>query len=114
MVKDTHKVNFSYRDNLWHGTDLLATGVASFGHVSGVHYQNQTEWGDYIGDLLEHGQLPLYRGTAADAAPAARPRDDPAAQDGLARRGLLPPQVRRRNPRRMARRVARHIRAKAC
>ena len=31
---------FVYRDNLWRGADLLATGVASFGHFSGVHYQN--------------------------------------------------------------------------
>jgi coproporphyrinogen III oxidase-like Fe-S oxidoreductase len=61
VVKDPHKVNFSYRDNLWRGSDLLATGVASFGHVSGVHYQNKTEWGDYTGDLLEHNRLPLYR-----------------------------------------------------
>jgi oxygen-independent coproporphyrinogen-3 oxidase len=61
VVKDPHKVNFSYRDNLWRGSDLLATGVASFGHVSGVHYQNKTEWNDYIGDLLERDRLPLYR-----------------------------------------------------
>jgi oxygen-independent coproporphyrinogen III oxidase len=61
LVKDPHKVNFSYRDNLWHGSDLLATGVASFGHVSGVHYQNKTEWNDYIGDLLGRSRLPLYR-----------------------------------------------------
>lgn len=61
LVKDPRKVNFSYRDNLWQGSDLLATGVASFGHVSGVHYQNKTEWGDYTSDLLEHNRLPLYR-----------------------------------------------------
>jgi oxygen-independent coproporphyrinogen-3 oxidase len=61
LVKDPHKVNFSYRDNLWRGSDLLATGVASFGHVSGVHYQNKTEWGDYLSDLLDNGRLPLYR-----------------------------------------------------
>jgi oxygen-independent coproporphyrinogen-3 oxidase len=61
LVKDPHKVNFSYRDNLWRGSDLLATGVASFGHVSGVHYQNKTEWADYTGDLLERNRLPLYR-----------------------------------------------------
>jgi oxygen-independent coproporphyrinogen-3 oxidase len=61
LVKDPSKVNFSYRDNLWQGSDLLATGVASFGHVSGVHYQNKTEWGDYLSDLLDHGRLPLYR-----------------------------------------------------
>jgi oxygen-independent coproporphyrinogen-3 oxidase len=54
-------VNFSYRDNLWRGSDLLATGVASFGHVSGVHYQNKTEWPQYVGDLLDCNRLPLYR-----------------------------------------------------
>ncbi len=63
LVKDKNKVNFSYRDNLWHGADLLATGVASFGHASGVHYQNEPEWGNYIG-RLEQGELPLSRGMA--------------------------------------------------
>ncbi len=47
LVKDPKKVNFSYRDNLWDGADLLATGIASFGHVSGVHYQNSPEWDTY-------------------------------------------------------------------
>src|SRR6187401_3635866 len=61
LIKDPSKVSFSYRDNLWRGSDLLATGVASFGHVSGVHYQNKADWGDYTGDLLERGVLPLYR-----------------------------------------------------
>ncbi len=61
LVKDKSKVNFSYRDNLWHGSDLLATGVASFGHVSGVHYQNEPEWAGYIG-ALDRGVLPLVRG----------------------------------------------------
>ncbi len=61
MVKDKNKVNFSYRDNLWHGADLLATGVASFGHASGVHYQNEPDWPNYVG-RLEKGELPLYRG----------------------------------------------------
>ena len=62
LVKDKQKVNFSYRDNLWAGADLLATGIASFGHVSGVHYQNKPEWPDYLGDLLDRGRLPLGRG----------------------------------------------------
>jgi oxygen-independent coproporphyrinogen-3 oxidase len=61
LVKDKNKVNFSYRDNLWHGADLLATGVASFGHASGVHYQNEPDWAGYIG-RLEQGELPLVRG----------------------------------------------------
>jgi len=61
MVKDPRRVNFSYRDNLWRGADMLATGVASFGHVSGVHYQNLAEWDDYVGALADD-RLPLMRG----------------------------------------------------
>lgn len=61
LVRDKNKVNFSYRDNLWRGSDLVATGVASFGHVSGVHYQNLPEWIDYL-ETLERGELPLWRG----------------------------------------------------
>ena len=61
VVKDPSKVNFSYRDNLWEGSDLLATGIASFGHVGGVHYQNKPKWEDYTGDLLDRGELPLGR-----------------------------------------------------
>ncbi len=60
LVRDTNKVNFSYRDHLWRGSDLLATGVASFGHVSGVHYQNLAEWQSYL-EALEAGRLPLGR-----------------------------------------------------
>ncbi len=61
LVKDEPRVSFSYRDNLWQGSDLLATGVASFGHISGVHYQNLTEWQTYL-ETVEAGQLPLHRG----------------------------------------------------
>lgn len=61
VVKDNNKINFSYRDNLWHGSDLLATGIASFGHVSGVHYQNKADMKQYQTDLMEHGKLPLGR-----------------------------------------------------
>ncbi len=61
VVKRKDKVNFSYRDNLWQGSDLLATGVASFGHISGVHYQNLPEWPTYVA-ALEAGELPLGRG----------------------------------------------------
>ena len=60
MIQDPTKVSFSYRDNLWHGSDLLATGIASFGHISGVHYQNLPEWNGYIG-ALDEGRLPLGR-----------------------------------------------------
>jgi len=60
MFKNPEVVNFSYRDNLWRGSDLLATGIASFGHVSGVHYQNKPEWEAYCSSL-ESGELPLNR-----------------------------------------------------
>src|SRR6056297_313552 len=61
VVKDPSKVNFSYRDNLWHGADLLATGIASFGHASGVHYQNLADLEGYL-STIESGSLPLGRG----------------------------------------------------
>ena len=60
MVRDPQQVKFSYRDHLWQGSDLIATGIASFGHLSGVHYQNKAEWEEYVGDL-EQGKLPLGR-----------------------------------------------------
>jgi oxygen-independent coproporphyrinogen-3 oxidase len=68
MVKNPGEVSFSYRDNLWMGSDLLATGIASFGHVSGVHYQNLPEWDDYIGALLNEDRLPLNRGNCPTEA----------------------------------------------
>lgn len=60
LVKDPSRVKFSYRDHLWRGSDLLAVGVASFGHVSGMHYQNLTEWEPYLA-ALDQGELPLSR-----------------------------------------------------
>ena len=61
VIKDPSKVSFSYRDNLWRGSDLLATGIASFGHVSGVHYQNVPEWNQYLGAILDENRLPIGR-----------------------------------------------------
>jgi len=65
LIKDPNRVNFSYRDNLWNGADLLATGIASFGHVSGVHYQNLPEWEDYISAIMNDGRLPIGRALTA-------------------------------------------------
>ena len=61
LIKDPDKIDFSYRDNLFMGSDLLATGIASFGHISGIHYQNKADMNEYKADLLERGQLPLGR-----------------------------------------------------
>ncbi|NBW96741.1 MAG: coproporphyrinogen III oxidase family protein [Planctomycetia bacterium] len=63
LVRDPARVHFRYRDMLWEGSDLVALGVASFGHLSGVHYQNATHWGDYLA-AVEAGRLPIVRGLA--------------------------------------------------
>jgi oxygen-independent coproporphyrinogen-3 oxidase len=60
MVKDRARCHFVYRDRLWHGADMLGTGVASFGHVGGVHVQNVDTWEKYV-ETLERGELPLGR-----------------------------------------------------
>ncbi len=60
MVRDRRRTRFVYRDSLWHGADMFGTGVASFGHVSGVHVQNVDRWEDYLA-LLDRGELPLGR-----------------------------------------------------
>jgi oxygen-independent coproporphyrinogen-3 oxidase len=60
MVKDKAHGKFVYRDCLWHGADMFGTGVASFGHMNGVHLQNVDTWESYIG-MLDRGELPLGR-----------------------------------------------------
>jgi oxygen-independent coproporphyrinogen-3 oxidase len=59
-VKSPTTTKFIYRDRLWAGADLLGLGVASFGHINGVHYQNQHDFEPYLA-RLEQGQLPVYR-----------------------------------------------------
>ncbi len=60
LVKEKADSNFVYRDSLWHGADMFGTGVASFGHVSGVHVQNVDKWEQYL-EILSRGELPLGR-----------------------------------------------------
>jgi oxygen-independent coproporphyrinogen-3 oxidase len=60
VVKNKKRDRFVYRDGLWHGADMFGTGVASFGHVSGMHIQNVDSWEQYVG-MLEKGELPLQR-----------------------------------------------------
>jgi oxygen-independent coproporphyrinogen-3 oxidase len=59
-VKDPGRTTFVYRDRLWEGADLVGLGVASFGHVNGVHLQNVDTWEKYAAALAA-GQLPLGR-----------------------------------------------------
>jgi oxygen-independent coproporphyrinogen-3 oxidase len=64
-MKKTENARFVYRDAVWTGQDMIGTGVASFSHMSGVHYQNAPRWEDYLG-ALDGGQLPLYRAFATN------------------------------------------------
>jgi len=59
-VKDPSRTRFVYRDRLWQGADLVGLGVASFGHVNGVHIQNLDTWETY-GAALRAGGIPLAR-----------------------------------------------------
>jgi oxygen-independent coproporphyrinogen III oxidase len=54
---------FQYREYLWRGADMMALGVASFGHYRGTHYQNEKDFGPYI-NRLAAGELPIARGMA--------------------------------------------------
>jgi oxygen-independent coproporphyrinogen-3 oxidase len=60
LVKNKEETSFVYRDALWHGADMFGTGVASFGHVRGVHVQNVDQWDDWL-RMLDRDELPLGR-----------------------------------------------------
>jgi oxygen-independent coproporphyrinogen-3 oxidase len=60
LCKPDRAQGFVYRDSLWHGADLIGMGVASFGYLGGVHYQNADSWEEYVG-RLENGELPIAR-----------------------------------------------------
>ncbi len=59
-VRDPSRTRFVYRDRLWQGADMVGLGVASFGHVNGVHVQNHARWETYTAAVRE-GTLPLAR-----------------------------------------------------
>src|SRR5256714_3127331 len=66
VVKPERHAGFVYRDSLWHGADLIGTGVASFGHFQGVHYQTLDRWEDYIA-ALNSGEVPIHRALPINA-----------------------------------------------
>lgn len=65
VVKDPERVKFVYRDALWGGADMLGTGVASFGHLGGVHMQNEADIRKYL-DRVTDGELPIHRAYRID------------------------------------------------
>ncbi|MSU61617.1 MAG: coproporphyrinogen III oxidase family protein [Pedosphaera sp.] len=60
VVRDPARVKFEYRQGLFSGADILSVGVASFGHLNSVHYQNHHDFQPYL-DAVNAGQLPVYR-----------------------------------------------------
>ena len=48
LVRQHEPGKFVYRDTGWRGSDMLGTGVASFSHISGVHFQNAASWDEYV------------------------------------------------------------------
>ncbi len=60
VVKDPAKVKFTYREGLFSGADILSIGVASFGHLHGVHYQNHHEFDPYV-ERVTRGEFPTFR-----------------------------------------------------
>lgn len=56
-VKDPDKTKFIYRDRLWSGADMVALGVASFGHLGGIHYQNLTHIDQYCDTVESEGSV---------------------------------------------------------
>jgi len=65
MTRRGSDSRFVYRDCVWRGCDLLGIGVSSFGHASGVHFQNLSSWGPYL-ERVESGRLPLDRAFRTD------------------------------------------------
>ncbi len=66
-TKDPSRTRFVYTDLVWQGADMAGLGVASFGHMNGVHMQNLDAWETY-GDAIRQDRLPLAR--------AYRPTDE--------------------------------------
>jgi oxygen-independent coproporphyrinogen-3 oxidase len=88
-VKNPERTTFVYRDRLWQGADMAGLGVASFGHVNGVHVQNRDTWEAYA-DAIDRGELPFSR--AYRPTPEERMRRELVLQMKLGR--LAPPYFR--------------------
>ena len=64
-MKKTPDARFVYRDAVWTGQDMIGTGVASFSHLSGVHYQNAPQWDEYLA-AINRSDLPIHRAFATN------------------------------------------------
>jgi oxygen-independent coproporphyrinogen-3 oxidase len=66
-VRNPSTTRFLYTDRLWQGADMAGLGVASFGHINGVHVQNRDTWETYAA-AVGRDEIPLSR--------AYRPTDE--------------------------------------
>ena len=96
-VKRPGRTSFVYRDRLWQGADLAGLGVASFGHVNGVHMQNLDSWGAYT-QAIQEGTHSPEPGLPADRRGTPDPRARAAAQARLDPTFLLSGEVRGGRP----------------
>jgi len=67
-TKNPEQTKFVYTDRLWQGADMVGLGVASFGHINGVHVQNFDTWETYSA-AVKAGGVALnraYRPTAEE------------------------------------------------
>ena len=54
-VRDVKRGRFVYQEAQYHGADLLAVGVSSFGYFGGVHYQNHASLDGYLQRVTDSG-----------------------------------------------------------
>jgi oxygen-independent coproporphyrinogen-3 oxidase len=54
-VRNPERTRFIYTDRLWQGADMAGLGVASFGHINGVHVQNLDTWEPYSAAIKAGG-----------------------------------------------------------
>ena len=59
-VRNPERTRFIYTDRLWQGADMAGLGVASFGHINGVHVQNFDTWETYSA-AIKSGSVALSR-----------------------------------------------------
>ena len=59
-VRNPERTRFVYTDRLWQGADMVGLGVASFGHMNGVHVQNIDTWEGYAA-AIRRDEIPLSR-----------------------------------------------------
>ena len=97
-VRDPQKTKFVYRDELWKGADLIGLGVASFSHIAGTHFQNITEFTQYLDAIQTRRTADLARddddGGGADD-PRVHSPDETRARGSR----LLPGKIPRRSER---------------